>query len=267
MDFLHLVVLSVIQGITEFLPVSSSGHLALFPLLTHWVDQGPFIDVALHVGSLGAVLIYFRSDVVQIFIGLFDLLRGRMTKWAKITLYLGLASIPLFIFGFIALKGGYVTLWRTLEVIAWTNIIFAALLYFGDRYGAEIHKVEGLTLRQAMIVGLAQAVALIPGVSRSGITMTFSRFLGFERVEAARLAMLLAIPGILGTGAGALLDAVETGAAGVGLTDVLLALILSFAAAYLAIALMIRLLDKMSFTPFVIYRVVLGLFLFWLVYA
>ena len=266
MEFLHIVVLSIVQGITEFLPVSSSGHLALMPIIMGWADQGPYIDVALHIGSLGAVLIYFHKDVYKIFGGLFDLLRGRMTRWAKITLYLGLASIPLFIFGFVALKTGFVTSVRTLEVIAWANIIFAGLLYLGDRYGASTVGVEGMSLRQAMIVGLSQAIALIPGVSRSGVTMTTARFLGFERVEAARLAMLLAIPGILGTGAGALLDALETGQQGVGMMDVGLCLILSFAAAYIAIVAMLRLLERVSFTPFVIYRVLLGLVLFGFVY-
>ena len=266
MQIEQLVILAVVQGLTEFWPISSSGHLVLVPLLAQWPDQGPLIDVAVHVGSLFAVMIYFWRDMLRLLRGLADLLRGHLTADGRLLLYLILASIPLFLAGYALLASGAYKALRTLEVIAWANIVFALVLLAADRWGPRERAVESTRLKDALIVGLAQVVALIPGVSRSGITMSAARALAYERTEAARLAMLLAIPSILGLGAGAAFE-LYSADSGESLNDGILAAGLSFLAALLAIWFMMALLKRMSMLPFVLYRFALGGFLFVLAYG
>lgn len=255
-----MIVLAVVQGITEFLPISSSAHLNLVHLLSDWRDQGALMDAAIHAGSLVAVIIYFWRDVVMLTGGALDLARGRMTPPARLLLYLVLASVPVFIAGFVLLSSHAIDMVRTLGVIATANLIFAALLYHADRTPGK-ERLGEVSLGEAMMVGLAQMLALVPGVSRSGVTMTAARYLGISRTEAARFSMLLAIPTILGAGAGAGLEIYRTG--DVALADqALIAAVLSFVTALIAIWAMMAWLRRMSFTPFVIYRVALSLILF-----
>ena len=262
----HLLILAIVQGLTEFLPVSSSGHLNLVHLLTDLPDEGPVIDVAIHVGSLAAVMLYFWRDVRVLFRGAVDLVRARLTGPARLVLFLGLASIPLLIVGFILIKTGLVTRLRTLEVIAWTTVVFGVLLWFADRFGERRKDLETSTLGDALWIGLSQVFALVPGVSRSGITISMARLLGFERTEAARYSMLLAIPAILATGGGTMLTyAAEEALPPAG--DIAISVVLSFAAAFVSIWFMMALLKRISLTPFVIYRLVLGLALMWVAYA
>ncbi|MEQ8746609.1 undecaprenyl-diphosphate phosphatase [Pyruvatibacter sp.] len=257
MPLTQLIVLAIIQGLTEFLPISSSGHLALVDELTGWADQGVLIDVAIHVGSLFAVLIYFRRDVAELVAGSFSLLRGEMTQAGRLALYLVAASIPIFVIGFAVVNAGLVDGLRAAATIAWANMIFALLLYWSDKAGGTTRKLEDMTWGQAMLIGIVQIAAIVPGASRSGVTMMMARFLDFDRREAARFSMLLAIPTILGAGAAATLELAQT--ADVTLQgDAVLAAVLSFVAALASIAIFMRLLEKISLTPFVIYRVVLG---------
>ena len=262
---LHLIVVALVQGVTEYLPISSSGHLILIPALSDWPDQGVRIDVAAHVGSLGAVLVYFRADVAGLVRGALSLARRRADPGRRLFLLLVLATVPAVVAGAAVVKlvpGGI----RGLEVIAWTMTVGAVLLYLADRFGPRVNDVAAMTARQAFAIGLAQALALVPGTSRAGITMTAARMFGFTRQEAARFSMLMSIPIILAAGA---LSGAELVAAGDALVtgDALIAAALAFLAAWATITVLMRWLRTASFTPLVIYRLALGGALLWMVYA
>ncbi len=253
----QLIVLALIQGLTEFLPISSSGHLNLVHLLTQWQDQGPLMDVSIHVGSLFAVVLYFWRDVLALLNGFFDLCRGRLSDRSRFLLYLAIATIPVFVFGFILLKTGLIEKLRTLPVIAWTNMIFAVLMLVADRIGATKRKMSSTTLRDVLLIGASQALALVPGASRSGVTISMARYLGFMRTDAARLSMLLSIPTILGLGIATAYELYGTGDFALQ-NDAITAAGLSFVSAFLSIWFMMALLRRMTLMPFVAYRVILG---------
>ncbi len=266
MSLLHLFVLAIVQGITEFLPVSSSGHLILLPLVMHIPDQGLAIDVAVHVGTLGAVLLFFRSEVARMWRGAGHILTGRFTTpEARLTLLLAIATVPVIIAGFILKVTGLADAMRSVALIGWTMLIFGLVLYWADQRGPTARRMEGWNLRDAVVMGLWQAVALIPGVSRSGITITASRMLGYERTDGARIAMLMSIPTIIASGV--LLGADVVGHADWELLrDGAIGAALAFVSAYLALAIMMRLLRSVSYTPYVIYRVILGVILLGIAY-
>jgi undecaprenyl-diphosphatase len=267
MPILSLVLLAIIQGVTEFLPISSSGHLALFPALTGQTDQGLLIDVSLHVGTLAAVMVYFRKETADALRGTGHLLTRRWdTVESKLAFLLALATVPVVIAGGLLSALGLTEAMRSVEVIAWASIVFGIVLWIADMKGAQEKVAGDWSWRDAAIMGLAQAVALIPGTSRSGITMTAARGLGYTRVEAARLSLLMSIPTILASGILATKDLVEAGDQTLGL-DALIGAGLSFVAALLALTLMMRMLRTWSMTPFVIYRVALGVLLLVWVYA
>ncbi len=253
----QLIVLAIIQGLTEFLPISSSGHLNLLHLLTQWQDQGPLIDVAVHVGSLFAVLLYFWRDVGGLINGFFDLCRGRLSPQGRFLLYLTVATIPVFIFGFILLKTGWIENLRTLTVIAWTNIFFAIILGLADRIGATTRDMSSTSLRDGLLIGAIQAFALIPGASRSGVTISMARLLGFNRSDAARLSMLLSIPTVLGLGAATAFELYGTGDL-VLQNDALIVAGLSFVSAFISIWFLMALLQRITLMPFVAYRLIGG---------
>jgi undecaprenyl-diphosphatase len=263
-SFLQLVVLSIVQGITEFLPISSSGHLILVPQLTGWPDQGLAIDVATHVGTLVAVLIYFWRDVWGMIVGLARFAAGRRDPGARLAGYILAGTIPALIVGY--LMDRYVgDGLRSMEVIAWTMLGFAVALYFADRIGLRIRRLEHVTLGHAIVIGLAQAIAFIPGTSRSGITMVAARFMGYERADAARFSFLLSIPAIVAAGLWEGLKLYQTGSSEV-IGDALTAAALSAVAGLIAIAGLMAWLKTATFTPFVIYRLLLGAFLISIVY-
>lgn len=256
MPLFHIALLAVVQGITEFLPISSSGHLILVPQLTGLDDQGLVLDAAVHVGTLGAVTIYFRRDVLTMVVGAGQLVTGRMTTGASLALYLVIATVPVVIAGLL-FKETVETQFRSAEIVAWTTIIFGVALWAADRLGGLQQRLGAMNLPHALVIGVAQALALVPGTSRSGITMTAARMLGYERTDAARFSMLMSIPTILAAGALVGRDILAAGDIVLG-TDALLAAALSFVAALLAIASLMRWLRSASFTPFVVYRLVLG---------
>ena len=266
MLIVQIVVLALIQGITEFLPISSSGHLLLVPALTGWPDQGLLTDVMVHMGSFLAVVVYFWRDCVNLAVGGIDLLRGRVTAWGKLALLIVLGTIPAVLFGVFLDNVGFMDLVRGMpQVVAWNAIIFGVLLYLCDRYGLSLRRMSDMTWMPALLIGLAQAVAIIPGVSRSGITMTAARALGFERPEAARFAFLLGIPAIAGAGVLKLGDAV---ASGESITfGMVLTAILTFFVALGTITVLMKLVRHVSFLPFAIYRVALGVVLLALIYS
>lgn len=266
----HLIILALIQGLTEFWPVSSSGHLVLLPQLAGWQDQGQLIDVALHVGSLLAVLIYFRKEVVGLIRGCGALATGHWTREARLLVLLIIATVPFVVAGAaLVLSGsydGYSKAVRSLEVVAWANVVFAILLWVVDQWRPDDAAIPSLGFASAFIVGIAQVFAIVPGASRSGVTMTAGRLFGLERTEAARFSMLMSIPAILASGAGAALKLYKEGEATVQ-ADAIIAAGLSFFAALAAIWFMMALLRHMTMLPFVLYRLGLGAFLFYLAYA
>jgi undecaprenyl-diphosphatase len=259
MSNFQIAVLALVQGITEFLPISSSGHLILVPLLTGWPDQGLVIDVAVHVGSLGAVMLYFWRDLGTMLQGLTDWRSGGLLDQPgrQLIILVVIGTIPVVLAG-LALKLIGTGNLRSATVIGWTTLGFGLLLYFADRWGARTRGVRDMGSGAALVIGLAQVLALIPGTSRSGITMTAARALGLRRDEAARFSMLLSIPTIISAGTLLGLDLVEQGTAQLR-SDVLLAAGLALVSAWFSIALLMRWLERATFTPFVIYRCVLGL--------
>ena len=270
MPLLHILILALVQGITEFLPISSSGHLVL---LHEYFGQGSaatqenlLLDVAVHVGTLFAVLLYFRADILSLFFGLCKIIKG---EWrdedAQLGLLIVLSSIPVIIAGFLLHKYQIFDA-RNVEIVAWTTLGFGVLLWVADRYVGERYTLPDLNWKSALIIGLAQVLALIPGTSRSGITMTAARGLGFTRTEAARYSLLLSIVAISGAGVLGGKDVLEMSDVAFT-TDIALAAGLAFISGYIAIALMMGWLRRASFTPFAIYRVILGAGLLGLYYG
>ena len=265
MALYHILVLAIVQGVTEFLPISSSGHLVLTSKVLEWPDQGLLIDVAVHIGTLTAVMLYFWRDLWRVIIGTAGLAIGRRGPSVRLAGYILLASLPVFVVGYFG--RAYIPIYlRDIEIIAWTTIGFGVLLWIADRLGLTVRRVEHLSSWNALFIGLAQVLALIPGTSRSGITMTAGRFLGLERADAARFSLLLSIPTISGAGVLGGLELLESSDIQLG-RDVLLAMSLSFGAGILSISAMMRWLKHAGFTPFVIYRILLGVGLLYWIYT
>jgi undecaprenyl-diphosphatase len=266
MLIVQIIVLALIQGITEFLPISSSGHLILVPVLTGWRDQGILTDVMVHMGSFLAVVVYFWRDCIHLVMGAIDLARGRVTAWGRLAMLIVLGTIPAVVLGVVLDKIGFMDAVRHMpQIVAWNAIVFGALLYLCDRYGLANRRMADMTLSPALIIGIAQAIAIIPGTSRSGITMTAGRALGFERPEAARFAFLLGIPAIAGAGVLKLGDAVATGQT-ISFAMVL-TMVLTFFVALGTITILMKMVRHMSFLPFAVYRVFLGAVLLGLIYS
>lgn len=264
MSIEQILVLAIVQGLTEFLPVSSSGHLILVPAFTGWADQGSVTDVMVHVGSLFAVIAYFWRDCLNLAAGGIELGRGRLTERAKLAGLILVATVPALAFGGLLELSGWSDRIRGVEIVAWNAVIFGVLLYVADVVGPRIKVMEDVRLPSALVIGLAQAVALIPGTSRSGITMTAARFMGFRRDEAARFSFLLGIPAIaaagLFKGLGALADDAPFP------VDALWAAFFTFFAAIAAIAILMAVVRRTSFAVFVVYRLALALLLFAMIY-
>lgn len=264
---LQLFLVAVIQGITEFLPISSSGHLILLPSLSGMDDQGQTIDVAVHVGTLLAVCLYFRSDVALAARGYAHLVTGKLdTEAARLAKNLTIATIPVVVAGLLLKITGLDDALRSVAVIGWTMLGFGIVLYVFDQIGKTEQTFEGWSLKQAFILGLWQAIALFPGTSRSGITITGARAMGFDRESAARVAMLMSIPTILASGTLLTAEVLSTADMQVA-RDGAIAAGFAFVAALASLALMMRLLKSVSFTPYVIYRVILGVILLWYAYS
>ena len=257
MSLLHLIVVAVVQGLTEFLPISSSAHLILIPVVADWPDQGPTVDIAAHLGTLGAVILYLRRDVGGIIFGIFDLVRGRLTDGARLFTLIMLGTLPALIVGYILIGHGYVERLRSPMVIAWATVSFGILLWIVDRQSSRFKRTEDLSYGAIVWIGLAQALAFIPGTSRSGITITAARSLGYKREDAARISLLLSIPVIASAGGYQAFNVVQSAQVVLGM-DALIASVLSFCTALLAVTFMMRWLQQASFLPFVVYRLLLG---------
>jgi len=264
-SLLQIVVLAVVQGITEFLPISSSGHLVLTSRVLGWPDQGLLIDIAVHAGTLLAVIVYFWRDLWEMTLGAVGIFTGRRSPSQRLIGCLAIATVPIVFAGYFGID--YIEdVLRSVELIGWTTLGFGVLLWVVDRLCMTVRRLEHLTYGGALLVGLAQILALLPGTSRSGITMTACRLLGMERRDAARFSMLLSIPTILGAAILAGLKIYKSGDLTLGL-DAAIAAALSFVTALVAIAFMMRWLMHATFTPFVIYRILLGIGLLYWVYS
>lgn len=261
MSLFSIIILALVQGITEFLPISSSGHLImvhrLFGDLESW-DNRLVLDVAVHLGTLLSVLAYFRKDVWAMLSGAMNILRGDISSsGARLDLYVIAASVPVIIAGLILhlTQPSWLLL---MNIVALTTLIFGVILWIADRRPAAGKRLDELTLKDALLIGLAQMLALIPGTSRSGITMTAARFLGYSRTESAHFSLLLAIIAISGAGTIAGLELYQSRNITLGL-DALIAALISFIAGWVSISLMMKWLERASFTPFAIYRIILGI--------
>ena len=259
MTWWQALLLALIQGLTEFLPVSSSAHLILPEALLGWTEQGILIDVMAHVGTLFSVLLYFRRDVAEMLVGLRELLARKTTRGSVLALNLIVATPPALLFGLVLAAGGFDEALRSPPVIAVTSIVFGVLLWLVDVWAKRSEPMEALSWRGAALMGLSQAVALIPGTSRSGITMTAGRAVGLSREACARFSMLMSLPIIGAGGAYAMLKlASGDDAGGATLGQGLAVAALSFVVAYAAIHLFLQFVTRIGFLPFMLYRVALG---------
>lgn len=257
MTLLQTVILAIVQGLTEFLPISSSGHLVLVPYLFDWADQGLAFDVAVHFGSLVAVCIFFRKDLASLLAGGVQALGGNVkTPESRFALAIALGTVPaalagLFLSSLIADK------LRDPAVIVYTLSGYGILMAIADRYGRRERNMASVGFTDALIIGLAQALALVPGTSRSGVTITAARILGFERLDAARFSFLLSAPVILLAAAYKFVELLTNGAT-VAWTQLGLGALVACIVAYLSIEFFMRFVSRIGLAPFAIYRVVLA---------
>ena len=251
-DLIEIIILSAIQGISEFLPISSSAHLIIVSSLYEIKSSSLLIDISLHLGSLLAIIFFFRKD-------LFDLKKNR-----KLLSLVIIGSIPLIILGFILHTTELIILLRNIEVIAWTSLIFGIILFIADQRKIEKNITLNLNIKSIIFIGLFQVLALIPGVSRAGITITAARILKFNRVDASKISFLLSIPAL-------------AGASFLGLKDItiqniepnfllLVAVVLSFIFSYITVKYFLIYINKFSMNMIVIYRILISLFLFYIIY-
>jgi undecaprenyl-diphosphatase len=256
-----LFALSIIQGVTEFLPVSSTAHLQLAHTLFHLPSFGRLTEVALHLGTLLVPLVYFHRDIFSMVSGLFSIIKGRATHGFSLFLYLVLATLPVVAAGYM-LHTYVPDLGRTMMVIGWSSIISGVLLYVVDENVMATRKLSMMTLKDALVIGLLQVIALIPGVSRLGITLIAGRLLGFKRTESARFSFLLSIPAVLGATTLTFLK-LPNGSDLFYSSSLFLAMVTSFGVGFLVLAFLMIWLRRFSFAPIALYRIALGFFLLW----
>jgi undecaprenyl-diphosphatase len=261
MGWIEAVVLGVVQGLTEFLPISSSAHLRLVGELFGWADPGAAFTAITQIGTEAAVLLYFRHDIARIVVAWLGSLAGRRKgdPDARMGWLIIVGSLPIVVLGLLFQDDIETTL-RDLRIVATALIVFSLILFWADRVGAKQRELKDLTVPHGIGFGFAQAMALIPGVSRSGGTITAGLFLGYSRSAAARYSFLLAVPAVLGSGFFQAYEALTGDVAGraVSWGPTILATVIAFGVGLTVIAWLLRYLDRGSFTPFVVYRVVLG---------
>lgn len=257
MTTLQIIVLAIVQGLTEFLPISSSGHLVLVPYLVEWTDQGLAFDVAVHFGSLVAVCVFFREDILGLLRGTGQLLGGNVAlPQANMALAIALATIPAAVAGLLFASWIEANL-REPSVIVYTLAGYGILMALADRYGKSEKIIADMGIRQAFLVGCAQALALVPGTSRSGVTITAARLMGFERKDAARFSFLLSTPVIL---LATLYKGAELvlGDAPVPWGELAIGALVSAVVAYLSIEFFMRFVTRIGLLPFAVYRLILA---------
>ena len=252
-NFLEILILSIVQGISEFLPVSSSAHLFLISEIYNFKSQSILVDVGLHLGSLLAIIFYFRNELK-------DIVNNKNLLFLMV-----LGSLPLIILGAIIYKTGLINYFRNIEVIAWTTLIFALLLYIADKFENKKKIETELQLKSILIIGVFQILALIPGVSRSGIVITAGRFLNFSRYDSTKISFYLSIPAIAGASFLSLKSLVDKN---IDLNlIVLVSILFSFIFSYLTIKYFLIFIKKFTLNTFVIYRIILSAILFLIIYT
>ena len=252
-DFIEILILSAIQGISEFLPISSSAHLIIVSNLYNLKSSSLLIDVSLHLGSLLAIIFYFKKD-------LFDLRKNQ-----KLLTLIIIGSIPLIIFGYLLYSTDLIHILRDIKVIAWTTLFFAVILFFADQRKTNQNISTNLNIKSILFIGLFQILALIPGVSRAGISITAARFLNFNRVDSSKISFLLSIPALAGASFLGLKDALEQS---LNLNYlILIAVILSFLFSYITVKFFLNYLKKFSLNLFVMYRIIISIILFLIIYS
>ncbi len=251
-DFIEILILSAIQGISEFLPISSSAHLILISNFYDFKTSSLLIDISLHLGSLFAIMFYFKKD-------LFDLKNNKRLLGLIIV-----GSIPLMIFGYILHSSDLIYFVRNVEIIAWTTLFFGFILYFSDQSKTEKNISKNLNLKSIIFIGIFQILALIPGVSRAGITITAARFLNFNRVDSTKISFLLSIPALIGASSLGITDAFKETLEISYLS--IIAIILSFLFSFITVKYFLKYVNNFSLNIFVIYRVFLGIILLLIIY-
>ena len=251
-DFIEILILSAVQGISEFLPISSSAHLILVSNLYDLKSSSLLIDISLHLGSLLAIIFFFRKD-------LFDLRNNK-----KILSLIIVGSIPLIIFGYILHSTELIYLLRNIKVIAWTTLIFGIILFFADQKKINQNIHTNLNVKSIIFIGIFQILALVPGVSRAGITMTAARFLKFNRVDSSKISFLLSIPALAGASFLGLKDAFNQSIEINYL--IIVAVILSFLFSYITVKFFLNYINKFSLNIFIIYRIIISFILFYIIY-
>lgn len=257
MTWIQVVVLAVVQGLTEFLPISSSGHLVLVPSILGWTDQGLVFDVAVHFGSLGAVCIYFRNDIAALLRGSLSVATGNaVSPESRMALAIAIGTVPAALAG-LMFAGWISDNLRHPSVVVMTLAGFGIVLALADRFGRRQRIIADIRLRDAVVIGLAQALALVPGTSRSGVTISAALMLGFQRRDAARFSFLLSAPVILlATVYEVAVLFVEGG--GVSWSTLGVAALVSGVVAYLSIEFFMRFVTTIGLLPFAVYRLVLA---------
>ena len=251
-EFIEILILSAVQGISEFLPISSSAHLILISNYYDLKTGSLLIDISLHLGSLFAIIFYFRKD-------LFDLKKNK-----KLIQLIILGSIPLIIFGYVLYSTELIYLLRNLKVIAWTTLIFGIILFFADQQKLDKKISTDLNIKSIILIGLFQILALIPGVSRAGITLTAARFLKFNRVESSKISFLLSIPALAGASFLGLKNAINQPLEINYL--IIVSIILSFLFSYITVKFFLNYINKFSLNIFVVYRIFIAVILFLIIY-
>lgn len=261
MEIIQTIFLAMLQGLTEFLPISSSAHLILPSQLLGWEDQGLAFDVAVHVGTLAAVVIYFRRDLlVMAKAWSRSLIAGEVSAQSRLAWYVVWGTIPAGVAGFLA-NGLVEDYLRSTLVIAGATVLFGLLLYVAERFGSQQRELEQMGLRDVLVIGMAQALALVPGTSRSGITITAAVLLGLNRTAAARFSFLLSIPIISAAGLLKLTELLGSESL-IDWTGIITGSVVAFVSAYLCIGWFLAVIERIGLLPFVVYRLLLGAILF-----
>lgn len=260
MTTLQIVILAIVQGLTEFLPISSSGHLVLVPYLFEWADQGLAFDVAVHFGSLAAVCIFFRKDIASLLTGGVQVIGGNLkTAESRMALAITLGTIPAAIAGLLFASWIEQNL-RNPAVIVYTLAGYGILMALADRFGRRERNMTDVGYKEAFIIGCAQALALVPGTSRSGVTITAARILGFERQDAARFSFLLSAPVILLAAGYKFVEMLASGVT-VAWGQLGLGALVACIVAYISIEFFMRVVTRIGLAPFAIYRLALAAFI------
>ena len=262
----HIFFIAIVQGITEFLPISSSAHLIMIPYIMKVSDQGVIIDISVHLGSLLALIIFFKKESVILFKGLIQFFS---LKWQKEEFFLLLkiiiATIPICLFGLIFKIYRLDIIVRSIELIGWMMIIFGIILFYADKLGKEKKSLKNLSFRESLFIGFFQAFALIPGVSRSGISITGFRIFGYNKYDAIKISLMMSIPTILLSAFFISPEILEE--KNISIIEILIPFILSFITAFVTLKVMVRYVYVFGFSPYVIYRIFLGIILLSMAYS